>query len=60
MPVAFHERGFRFFFDADEGTPREPVHIHVEKGDKEAKFRMRPTITNRLQRWLRCMHTAVS
>jgi len=30
MPEVFRERGFRFFY-ANEGTPREPVHIHVEK-----------------------------
>ena len=44
MPVVFRERGFRFFFYSDEGTPRDPVHIHVEMGDKEAKFWMRPEI----------------
>jgi hypothetical protein len=38
MPTVFHERGFRFFFYSNEGSPREPVHIHVEKDDAEAKF----------------------
>jgi len=38
MPVVFRERGFRFFFYSNEGSPREPVHIHVDKDDVEAKF----------------------
>ena len=40
MPTVFRERGFRFFFYSNEGSPREPVHIHVEKADLEAKFLM--------------------
>jgi hypothetical protein len=44
MPVVFRERGFVFFFYSNEGTPREPVHIHVSKDEKEAKFWMRPAI----------------
>ena len=42
MPTVFRERGFKFFFYSNEGSPREPVHIHVEKDDHEAKFWMRP------------------
>jgi len=42
MPVVFRERGFRFFFYSDEGSPREPVHIHVEKDGVEAKFWLSP------------------
>ena len=38
MPVVFRERGFRFFFYSNEGPPREPVHIHVERDYMEAKF----------------------
>ncbi len=38
MPVIFHDRGFRFFFYSNEGTPRESVQIHLEKDDMEAKF----------------------
>lgn len=44
MPTVFRERGFRFFFYSNEGSPREPVHIHVEKDDVEAKFWLRPEI----------------
>ena len=44
MPTIFHERGFRFFFYSNEGSPREPVHIHVEKDDLEAKFWLNPEV----------------
>jgi hypothetical protein len=42
MPEVFRERGFRFFFYSNEGSPREPVHIHVEKDNVEAKFWLNP------------------
>ena len=44
MPVVFRERGFRFFFYSNEGSPREPVHIHVERDDVEAKFWLNPAV----------------
>jgi hypothetical protein len=44
MPTVFRERGYRFFFYSNEGSPREPVHIHVEKNDVEAKFWLRPEV----------------
>lgn len=44
MPEVFRERGFRFFFYSNEGSPREPVHIHVEKERCEAKFWLRPEV----------------
>jgi len=44
MPVVFCEQGFRFFFYSNEGTPREPVHIHVEKDNVEAKFWLFPGV----------------
>lgn len=44
MPVVFRERGFRFFFYSNEGSPREPLHIHVEKDNMEAKFWLRPAV----------------
>lgn len=44
MPVVFRVRGFRFFFYSNEGTPREPVHIHVDKDEMEAKFWLRPEV----------------
>lgn len=36
MPTILLVAGWRFFFYSNEGT--EPIHIHVEKGDKECKF----------------------
>jgi hypothetical protein len=44
MPTVFVEDGFRFFFYSNEGSPREPVHVHVEKGESEAKFWLRPEV----------------
>jgi predicted TPR repeat methyltransferase len=44
MLVVFHHRGFRFFFYSNEGLPREPAHIHVEKGNMEAKFWLEPEV----------------
>ena len=44
MPTVFYERGFRFFFYSNEGTPREPVHIHIEKDALEAKFWLMPVV----------------
>lgn len=44
MPVVFRDRGFRFFFYSNEGSPREPMHIHVEKDNNEAKFWLRPEV----------------
>jgi hypothetical protein len=44
MPTILRVRGFRFFFYSNEGTPREPAHIHVEKDKLEAKFWLRPEV----------------
>ena len=44
MPTVFRDRGFRFFFYSNEGSPREPVHIHVEKDGVEAKFWLLPQV----------------
>ena len=44
MPTVFRERGFRFFFYSNEGSPLEPAHIHVEKDDQEAKFWLNPMV----------------
>ena len=44
MPTVFRVRGFRFFFYSNEGQPREPPHIHVEQGEPEAKFWLRPEV----------------
>jgi len=39
MPTILKHRGFRFFFYANDHTPR---HIHMEKGDCTAKFNLDP------------------
>ena len=44
MPTVFRAGGFRFFFYSNEGDPREPVHIHVERGAMEAKFWIKPGV----------------
>lgn len=45
MPVVFRYRGFRFFFYSNEGSPREPVHIHVRGSGGEAKIWLKPAVT---------------
>lgn len=42
MPVVFRDKGRRFHFCSDEGTPREPVHVHVSEAEREAKFWFSP------------------
>jgi len=42
MPVVFRHRGYRFFFYSNEGEPREPLHIHVRRGDSVAKLWLEP------------------
>lgn len=44
MPKVFEWNGYRFFFFSNEGTPREPCHIHVRKGERLAKFWLDPEI----------------
>jgi len=40
MPTILRLAGYRFFFYSLEG--REPPHVHVEHGDKVAKFWLDP------------------
>jgi hypothetical protein len=40
MPTVLRVSGFRFFFYSLEGS--EPPHMHVEHGDKAAKFWLEP------------------
>jgi len=40
MPTVLILRGFRFFFFSGEGS--EPPHIHIEHGDKVAKYWLSP------------------
>jgi hypothetical protein len=40
MPTVLRNKGYRiFFFSLDRG---EPAHVHVEKGEKYAKFWLAP------------------
>ena len=45
VPVILRYRGYRFFFFANEGEPREPIHIHVRSGERVAKFRVEPDVS---------------
>ena len=45
MPVVLRYRGYRFFFYAHEGNPREPAHIHVRQGNSEAKIWLHPFVS---------------
>ncbi len=40
MPTVLRTGGFRFFFFSNEGN--EPPHVHVESGDRYAKFWIEP------------------
>jgi hypothetical protein len=44
MPVVFRYKGFRFFFYSNEGSPREPPHVHVRASGSEAKLWLEPQI----------------
>ena len=45
MPVVFRDGGLRYFFFSNEGLPREPRHIHVRGGGKDAKVWLEPEVT---------------
>ena len=40
MPTVLKIKGYRFFFYSNEGN--EPIHIHVEKSERYAKFWLDP------------------
>ena len=44
MPLVFRHQGIWFYFFSNEGDPREPPHVHVRRGDDEAKFWLRPEV----------------
>lgn len=44
MPIVFRYKGLRFFFYSNEGSPREPLHIHVRSDGGEAKFWLTPMV----------------
>jgi Domain of unknown function (DUF4160) len=44
MPKVFEWNGHRFHFFANEGNPRESVHIHVSSAGAKAKFWLYPQV----------------
>ncbi len=47
MPTIFRHKGYRFFFFfffSNEGSPREPAHIHLRHGERVAKFWLVPHV----------------
>jgi hypothetical protein len=44
MPVVFRREGLRYFFYSNEGMPREPRHVHVKGGGKDAKIWLEPEV----------------
>ena len=44
MPVVLRESGLRYFFFSNEGSPREPPHVHVKGGGCDAKIWLEPEI----------------
>ena len=44
MPVVFRHHGIRFHFFSNEGSPLEPVHVHANRSDTEAKIRLLPDV----------------
>ena len=44
MPVVFRQDGYRFHFFANEGDPREPLHVHISSAGAKAKFWLYPQV----------------
>ena len=44
MPVVFRHQGIRFYFFSNEGTPREPMHVHARRSGAEAKLWLAPDV----------------
>jgi len=47
MPVVFRDSGLRYYFFSNEGLSREPRHIHVKGGGRDAKIWMEPDVAHR-------------
>jgi len=47
MPVVFRESGLRYYFFSNEGSPREPMHIHVKGRGCDAKIWIEPEVALR-------------
>ena len=44
MPVVFRDGGYRFHFYSFEGSPREPVHVHVARPGGDMKLWLFPEV----------------
>ena len=44
MPVVFRDAGLRYYFFSNEGAPREPPHIHIKGGGRDAKIWLEPEV----------------
>ena len=44
MPVVVTIRGYRVLFYSYEGNPREPLHVHVRRGECQVKVWIEPRI----------------
>ncbi len=44
MPAILRCEGYKLFFYSNEGNPREPLHIHIRKGEAVAKFWVAPEV----------------
>ena len=45
MPVVIRQGGLRYFFFSNEGSPREPPHIHVKGRGHDAKIWLQPNVS---------------
>ncbi|MDX1957860.1 MAG: DUF4160 domain-containing protein [Leptospiraceae bacterium] len=48
MPTVFYHNKYRFYFYSNEfqaANILEPVHIHIESGENDAKFWIEPEIS---------------
>lgn len=42
--MVFRYKGLRFFCYSNEGSPREPAHVHVQAGSSEARLWVEPRV----------------
>jgi hypothetical protein len=44
VPIVFRDSGLRYFFYSNEGLPREPHHVDVKGGGKDAMIWLDPDV----------------
>ena len=42
-PTILRFKAYRLFFFSNEGSPLEPIHVHIRKGQALAKFWLEPS-----------------